>query len=114
MNARSGHPQNVSFRISQTDMASRRCQIFPADVVASSSFSDFPNPTGENVTAFSNGFTVFILRDHPPIRLAIFLRKLGKLRASPVQIAPLRQITAVGKRHVKHRVGINVFQAVVA
>src|SRR5713226_8431463 len=61
-----------------------------------------------------NRLDLLVLGNHPPIRQSIALGELCKLRAGATQIAPLRQVTAVGKRHVKDGVGENIFEAVLA
>ena len=50
---------------------------------------------------------------HSRVGQSVFFGKFSEFLASAVEVAPLRQVTAVGKRHVKDRIGINVFEAVV-
>src|ERR1035438_3160905 len=56
----------------------------------------------------------FVFVDHAAIGCAIFFGKFGKFCAGAIEIAPLRQVAAVGKRHMKDGIGIDVFEAVVA
>ncbi len=56
-------------------------------------------------------FYSFILRDHPPVSFAIFFREFRELRTGALQVAPLRQVAAVGKGHVINGVRINIFEA---
>src|SRR6202047_1682979 len=51
---------------------------------------------------------------HSRVGQSVFFGELGKFPAGTVQVAPLCQISAVGKRHVKDRIGINVFAAVIS
>ena len=54
------------------------------------------------------------LRQHLPVRCRILFRELRELRAGAVHVQPLRQICAISKGDVKDRVGIDVFEPVVA
>src|SRR5580704_5709347 len=58
-------------------------------------------------------FDALIFGYHSREREPVFFREFGKFRAGTVQVAPLCQIGAVGKRHVKNRIGINVFETVI-
>src|ERR1700676_882712 len=55
----------------------------------------------------------FVFRDHPSVRVSIFFGRLGEFSAGAVKIAPLRQITVVRKRHVKHWIRIDVLESIV-
>src|SRR5260370_39397136 len=55
----------------------------------------------------------FVFRDHAPVGEPVSLGKFRKLLAGAIEVAPLRQVTAVRKRHVKNGVGINVLETVI-
>src|SRR5581483_3950863 len=65
-------------------------------------------------SCFQEGLHRFILGEHAPVCCAIFFRKFCKLGTRAVNIPPLRQITAVRKRHMEDRIGLNVLQPVVS
>src|SRR6266571_1255204 len=59
-------------------------------------------------------FDGLIFRDHLPVSFAIFLGKLRKLSARSIEVAPLRQVAAVGKRHVIDGIGMDILEAIIS
>jgi hypothetical protein len=54
----------------------------------------------------------FVLGHHPAVCGRILLRELGELLAGTIEVAPLRQVSAIRERDVNHGIGENVFEAV--
>ena len=75
----------------------------------------FSGKTGRRQTiSLEDGSYRLIFVMHAPVGRRIFLGKLSKFLASAVEIAPLRDVAAVGEGHVVNRIRLDVLDPVIA
>src|SRR5713226_1780009 len=73
-----------------------------------------PKPNRRKRHGIQERLDGFVFRDHSPVSESVLLGELRKFLARALEVAPLRQVTAVGKRHMKNRVGIDVLETIIA
>src|SRR5260221_125094 len=63
---------------------------------------------------FRGWLNVFRLFPHAPVGLAILLVDLGEFRAGAFRVTPLRDVSAIEKRHVEDGIGEDVLEPVIS